>query len=111
MKEKENAESVENMTLFEKLFKGLKDVITMPIRKQAIKGKLFTALKDVESKQDTARNELIKLYTKIVEDEADATIFNKCIELKATIDGATNTIKYIKEIHTDLFNEDMKTEL
>ena len=53
------------MSLFEKLFKGLKDVVTMPIRMQSIKGKLFTALRDAISKQDVAKNELIKIYTKI----------------------------------------------
>ena len=99
------------MTMFERLFKGLKDVVTMPIREQSIKGKLFTAYQSAKSQKDEAESIKNNLYIKLVEDKADAATLNEVIKLKATIDGANNTMKYVQEIHEELFNKPMKTEL
>lgn len=101
----------ENMTMFERLFKGLKDVVTMPIREQYIKGKLFTAYQSAKSQKDEAESIKNNLYIKLVEDKADAATLNEVIRLKATIDGANNTMKYVQEIHEELFSKPMKTEL
>lgn len=101
----------ENMTIFERLFKGLKDVVTMPIREQSIKGKLFTSYMSAKSQKDQANSEKNNLYIALVEDKADAATLNQIIKLKATIEAADNTLRYVQEIHEELFNKPMKTEL
>ena len=101
----------ENMTMFERLFKGLKDVVTMPIREQSIKGKLFTSYMSAKSQKDEAESKKNNLYISLVEDKADAATLNEIIKLKATIEAADNTMKYVQEIHKELFGTDMKTAL
>ena len=89
----------ENMTMFERLFKGLKDVVTMPIREQSIKGKLFTSYMSAKSQKDEADSKKNNLYISLVEDKADAATLNEIIKLKATIEAADNTMKYVQDIH------------
>lgn len=101
----------ENMNLFERLFKGLKDVVTMPIREQSIKGKLFTSYMSAKTQKDEAESMKNNIYIKLVEDKADAATINEAVKLKATIEGADNTMRYVQEIHEELFNKPMKTEL
>lgn len=36
---------------------------------------------------------------------------NQIIKLKATIEAADNTLRYVQEIHEELFNKPIKTEL